>query len=166
MTEDRTIAESLERIGFSYKHSDFAPIGRRCVYRVNDGQTIGYMRALDAAEFARHGVAIAQAFHFCGHGRGGTIKMTLDEFEAIAGEPHHTEVDDKVKRLWSIETPRGTAEVSDFWWNKPNELSIRGNWRACLWVARWARRKLEVEAACGQRGEELRERIHGIATAA
>lgn len=50
------------------------------------------------------------------------------------------ESDAKVTVRWYFNTPRGPAEVRDYWWNAPNEWSICAqNKKAALWLANYLR---------------------------
>jgi hypothetical protein len=75
------------------------------------------------------------------YGRLGTAVATRAEVEALFGPSHITVdgSDDKVRFGWYIKTPRGTACLRDYWWNLPNELTIAGPPRACMWVAAYFR---------------------------
>jgi len=100
----------------------------------------------------------------CG-GRTGTLVMgsedkdkasALQEAEQAFGAPdasHYGEMvtdglgrvfmdEPKVTKEWHFITPRGAVEVSDYWWNQRNELSIRSqDWRATLWFCAAMRRR-------------------------
>lgn len=44
----------------------------------------------------------------------------------------------KVSAIWQIDTPRGPADLRDYWWNKRDEISIgAADHRTLLWVHRW-----------------------------
>lgn len=75
------------------------------------------------------------------YGRLGTAVATRAEAEDLFGPSHITVdgSDDKVRFGWYIKTPRGTACLRDYWWNLPNELTIAGPPRACMWVAAYLR---------------------------
>lgn len=88
-------------------------------------------------------------------GRCGTLVCTLGEFARQIGDPHKAapfeqwrEYDrfplvdgaGKISAIWYFDTPRGLVEVSDYWWNRENELSIRATDRRALrWFSRWAK---------------------------
>lgn len=88
----------------------------------------------------------------CG-GRCGTIRMSLEALADKIGEPceaapreHWRDYeqpllgDGKVSAIWHFATPRGPVEVSDYWWNPANELSIRAaDIRAMRWFLRWCK---------------------------
>jgi len=97
----------------------------------------------------------------CG-GRCGTIRMSLHDFAKRFGDPHEAapaaewrkydtlpllDGAGKVSAIWWFQTPRGAVQVSDFWWNKPDELSIRALDTRCLrWFLRWCKlRGIPVE---------------------
>lgn len=75
------------------------------------------------------------------YGRLGTAVATRAQVEALFGESHITPGGsyDKVRFGWYIKTPRGVACLRDYWWNLPNELTIAGPPRACMWVAAYLR---------------------------
>lgn len=63
-----------------------------------------------------------------GH-RLGTALIERDKIFALLGKPTHDwrgqEHDDgKVTIVWVFQTPRGQAELRDYWWNGQNEWSI------------------------------------------
>lgn len=91
-----------------------------------------------------------------GGGRLATLNgHTLEQFAARVGDPHeaaprehwrdyngHDLIDGagKVSASWKFDTPRGLVEVSDYWWNRPDELSVRAtDKRALRWFGRWCR---------------------------
>lgn len=90
----------------------------------------------------------------CG-GRCGTIRLTLEQFAKRIGDPHEAAPqeqwrkykthglihgDGKISALWHFETPRGPVEVSDYWWNAKDELSVRApDVRAVRWFRRWCK---------------------------
>lgn len=90
-----------------------------------------------------------------GGGRCGTIRTTLELFANIVGNPHEAApaaewrdydkplVDGagKISAIWCFTTPRGPVMVSDYWWNKPDELSVRAaDVRAMIWFRLWCKR--------------------------
>jgi len=105
-------------------------------------------------------------------GRTGTAIATLDQLKDLLGEPSYTcgpelvgrnpltgeNVYDspKVTTAWIFKTPRGLAEVRDYWWNRKNEQSIAcagalpnaGGPKASLWLAAYLR-GLGIKAAVG-----------------
>ena len=86
-------------------------------------------------------------------GRVGTLHTSLEDFASRVGNPHeaaprehwrnysgHDLIDGagKVSAIWHLDTPRGPVEIGDYWWNNPEELSIRAkDMRAKLWAVRW-----------------------------
>lgn len=70
-------------------------------------------------------------------GRCGTAVASLAELQTVLGEPSYKgSYDDKVKMGWVFATPRGPAEVRDYWWNGPNEASIAAqSAKAARWLA-------------------------------
>lgn len=92
---------------------------------------------------------------FRGGGRCGTIFLSLEAFARKVGDPHNAvprkdwrnyngsdllDGAGKVSAEWHFNTPRGLIEVSDYWWNGVNELSIRAaDRRAMRWFLRWCR---------------------------
>lgn len=88
-------------------------------------------------------------------GRVATIRATLEQFARRVGNPHvaapaaewrdykgRNLVDGagKVSAIWYFDTPRGPVQVSDYWWNKPDELSVRAiDVRAMRWFRRWCK---------------------------
>jgi hypothetical protein len=80
-----------------------------------------------------------------GRGRRATAFLTLEDFGRKFGDPHDQDFSEdgldgagKVHALWSIDTPRGKVEISDYWWNAKDELSIRAETKkAALWVVSW-----------------------------
>lgn len=73
-------------------------------------------------------------------GRAGTATVTLDALRSILGAPHYASQNGKVTAGWVFYTPRGIAEVRDYWWNGPNEQSIGAdNRRAAMWLCRYLR---------------------------
>lgn len=77
-------------------------------------------------------------------GRIGTASATREQLLAILGEPsfvHELLIDSKVTIQWVYKTPRGLAEIRDYWWNAPTEWSLAAvNGKAALWLARSLRR--------------------------
>lgn len=89
----------------------------------------------------------------CG-GRCGTLFLSLEDFARRVGDPHKQVPRDqwrkydqydlldgagKISAIWYFDTPRGLVEVSDYWWNPPDQLSIRAaDRRALRWFLRWA----------------------------
>src|SRR5688572_19783565 len=109
-----------------------------------------------------------------GGGRVGTIAgLTLDDFAARFGAPHERapdgmgrafQTDDfydgKVTALWHFVTPRGVVEVGDYWWNRPDELSVRAaDLRAMRWFGRWARVHGLSYTGVGPRGIKIQKKI-------
>jgi hypothetical protein len=99
-------------------------------------------------------VKVNGTYHPVHAGRVGTAISSLDEFEAKFGEPDitfkpeegedsngkHCLITPKVTKLWTIATPRGRAQISDYWWNADKELSIRTeNKKTLLWTLAWLR---------------------------
>lgn len=76
-------------------------------------------------------------------GRIGTIDASLDEFMERFGPPQQNnpkEPGTKVTACWTFATPRGYANVRDYWWNGPRELSMDAQTRkAGLWARAWLR---------------------------
>ena len=80
-----------------------------------------------------------------GRGRRGTAFLSLEDFGHKFGNPHAQDFSEaaldgagKVHAVWSIDTPRGKVEISDYWWNAKDELSIRAETKkAALWVVSW-----------------------------
>lgn len=70
-------------------------------------------------------------------GRCGTAVASLADLQNALGEPSYRgSYDDKVKMGWVFATPRGPAEVRDYWWNGPNEASIAAqSTNAARWLA-------------------------------
>lgn len=115
--------------------------------------------SLASTEYSRNrheGKAVK--FSKMGAGRHGTIYMSLEQFADKLGNPHESvqrsqwrkyetsgllDGAGKVSALWIFETPRGSIEVSDYWWNKSDQLSVRGtaatHKNAFLWFRKWAR---------------------------
>jgi len=87
----------------------------------------------------------------CG-GRCGTLFTTIESFGEKVGDPHerapkYRDYDGegidgagKITALWRFITPRGQVEVSDYWWNPIDQLSVRAlDVRALRWFRRWAK---------------------------
>lgn len=87
-------------------------------------------------------------------GRVATLVCTLHDFAKRVGDPHQAAPraywrhyngplihdDGKVSAVWYFDTPRGLVQVSDYWWNAANELSIRAcDVRAIHWFRRWCK---------------------------
>jgi hypothetical protein len=96
----------------------------------------------------------AVPLRFRGNGRGATVFLSLEQFAARFGYPHeavpvaewrHYDLPlldgaGKVSARWHFETPRGLVEVSDYWWNPSDELSVRAvDNRALRWFLRYLR---------------------------
>ncbi len=77
-----------------------------------------------------------------GGGRVGTVIATQTELEHLFGPPTNpSDPDGKVTRSWVIKTPRGHAELRDYWWNAPTEWPIGAATRkTTLWAKRFLRR--------------------------
>lgn len=85
-------------------------------------------------------VSLASTFKPALGGRCGTAHISLKEFASHFGEPHAKDVGGKVKAIWSIDTPRGPANVRDYWWNGERELTVSaGNAKAARWAIGWLR---------------------------
>lgn len=80
-----------------------------------------------------------------GH-RIGTAIANLDAICAALGDPtndwrNDTDGDGKVTLAWVFQTPRGRAELRDYWWNAKDEWSIAAQDRkSAMWLARFLRR--------------------------
>lgn len=74
-------------------------------------------------------------------GRCGTVISTQDELIKHFGAFQDVQcADEKVTKRWVFVTPRGYAEVRDYWWNAHTEWSIVAeNHKATQWVTRWLR---------------------------
>ena len=63
-----------------------------------------------------------------GGSRIGTAIIERPDIFSILGTPTHDwraePMDEKVTLCWVFQTPRGPAEVRDYWWNASNEWSI------------------------------------------
>lgn len=90
-------------------------------------------------------------------GRCGTCLATLAQLDAALGEPTYIgSADNKVTRGWIFKTPRGLAEVRDYWWNGAAEQSIAAqSFAAARWLAAHLR-TLGFRAASGMAGDRLR----------
>jgi hypothetical protein len=99
---------------------------------------------------------IKTTFYHCPGGRQGTALCALDFLVDHFGEPNVSHgayrdygqdpvegyFDSKITRRWIFDTPRGLAEVRDYWWNAEYEWSIAAeDRRAAMWLARELRRK-------------------------
>ena len=73
--------------------------------------------------------------------RSGTARGTLALLRETFGEPtYNASADGKVKAGWIFTTPRGLAEVRDYWWNGPDELSLAcAGRKPALWLACYLR---------------------------
>ena len=89
----------------------------------------------------------------CG-GRAATALLSLEQFAARFGAPQEAvsvaewrnydlpllDGAGKVSARWQFDTPRGLVEVSDYWWNPSDELSVRAvDNRALRWFLRYLR---------------------------
>lgn len=81
-------------------------------------------------------------------GRAGTAYATREELITKLGRESFGPSDDgKVTIGWVFNTPRGAAEIRDYWWNKPGEWSLAaGDRRAALWLASYLR-GLDIKAS-------------------
>lgn len=82
--------------------------------------------------------------------RVGTATASRAVLRHLLGTPTYDNPssDDKVTIGWVFNTPRGPAEVRDYWWNAPTEWSIAAaNRRAGLWLAKYLR-TLGISASC------------------
>jgi hypothetical protein len=100
-------------------------------------------------------VTLAPAYTFVAGGRMATVNLSPKAFLEKFGEPQTKEEpniitgkkvdayrDTKVTVIWTFTTPRGPAEVRDYWWNRPNELSLASaNQKQALWLAKYLRAK-------------------------
>lgn len=76
-------------------------------------------------------------------GRIGTaIASRAALFDALGRPTYNTpSSDDKVTIGWIYQTPRGPAEIRDYWWNAETEWSIAAaNRKAAMWLCRALRR--------------------------
>lgn len=63
-------------------------------------------------------VKVAKEAWFSG-GSVGKIYCTEDEIREVFGEPlWEGNIDDKVHIMWALDTPRGSVQIRDYWWNK------------------------------------------------
>lgn len=86
-----------------------------------------------------------------GGSRVGTVRATKAELIAELGDPVLVDTaDGKVNYRWVFDTPRGLAEIRDYWWNQANEHTIAADCypgapgkhdRAGLWLARYLRQR-------------------------
>jgi hypothetical protein len=88
---------------------------------------------------------------FIGGSRIGTVLADKAVLVNLFGPPRKVNCgDEKVTMQWVFETPRGTVEVRDYWWNAPNEWSIAAaNYKAAQWVIRFMR-SLNLKAHRGR----------------
>jgi hypothetical protein len=78
-------------------------------------------------------------------GRVATVYATAQALIDVLGPPSRVDTtDQKVNYRWVVNTPRGPAEIRDYWWNRLDEHTIAAetvpnNWtrghKAALWVA-------------------------------
>jgi hypothetical protein len=76
-------------------------------------------------------------------GRAGTAVATKAALLDKLGAPTYStpSADEKVTIGWVFNTPRGPAEVRDYWWNGATEWSIAApSRRAAMWLCRYLRR--------------------------
>ena len=74
-----------------------------------------------------------------------TAFIDLETFGRRFGDPHDQDFSEngidgagRVHAIWHIDTPRGIVQISDYWWNPENQLSIRAaTKKAALWVISW-----------------------------
>ena len=77
--------------------------------------------------------------------RQGTAQIERDAIFALLGPPtydwrEHDHTDGKVTLVWEFNTPKGYAELRDYWWNAKNEWSIAAsNRKAALYLAKHLR---------------------------
>jgi hypothetical protein len=68
------------------------------------------------------------------HDWRGTVDTITDSLGHV-----HTDTP-KVTLAWIFKTPRGNAEVRDYWWNATGEWSIAAqNTKAAMWLAKYLR---------------------------
>jgi len=92
-------------------------------------------------------VCLASEYTPAKSGRFGTAFLTLEAMGRKFGDPHVQDFSEdgvdgagKVHAIWTIDTPRGIAEVRDYWWNPKDQLSIGAdNKWAFLWAKNWLR---------------------------
>lgn len=78
--------------------------------------------------------------------RQGTAMIDREAIFDLLGSPQEDwrekeHLDNKVKLMWYFDTPRGPAQVRDYWWNGDNEWTIAAtNHKAALHMARYLRR--------------------------
>lgn len=78
--------------------------------------------------------------------RVGTAMIDRAKIFSLLGEPQEDwrgqdHLDNKVTLMWYFDTPRGPAQVRDYWWNGKNEWTIAAtNHKAGLHLARYLRR--------------------------
>lgn len=74
-------------------------------------------------------------------GRIGTAISPLNVLKEALGKPSYTDsVDGKVTIGWVFATPRGPAEIRDYWWNGPTEWSLASREpKAAMWLAKYLR---------------------------
>ncbi len=77
-------------------------------------------------------------------GRIGTSVATRAALVAALGAPSYDtpSADEKVTIGWIYKTPRGPAELRDYWWNSASEWSVAAaNRKAAMWLCRFLRRQ-------------------------
>ena len=93
-----------------------------------------------------------------GH-RIGTAFMTYDKAIELFGPPNQEDLSNdgldgcgKVHFSWAIKTPRGMAEIRDYWWNPNDQQSIAAsNANAYWWIRGWLKLKgIKAECGCGK----------------
>jgi hypothetical protein len=75
-----------------------------------------------------------------GASRMATVFADEHTLRTLFGMPVHPQpedVDSRVTKIWTFETPRGLANLRDYWWNRSDEWSVAARDRR---AARWLRR--------------------------
>jgi hypothetical protein len=83
-------------------------------------------------------------YDISGFGRVGTARCSRGQLTARLGVPldlRDDHEDPKVTHGWVFRTPDGDVELGDYWWNRPDEYSVRGNPKAARWLMAWLRRQ-------------------------
>ena len=97
------------------------------------------------SEIIRNGVRLNPKGDVMGY-RVGTAIASRDELIECFGRPHIDDMnyasDGKVTTVWCFETPRGSVEIRDYWWNREGEWSLAaGGPKPVRWLMAQLRRQ-------------------------
>jgi hypothetical protein len=80
-------------------------------------------------------------------GRSGTCLADEADLRRVFGTPvNPCDADGKVTKCWRFNTPRGTADLRDYWWNQPGEWSLScKDQKSLIWLRRHVASQIDAK---------------------